>query len=413
MLFFLQESKVLMDKFMYFSRSADAPPGKGACERLVSSPEKYRELSNIKNWRRMLSNFYPREFFLDGKRWLSVEHFYQGSKFKKNNPQFYAKFSLDSGSEISKDPLLAKKAGGKTGGGIRPSSIKIDPDFFSGKDKVFFRAMMAKFSQHPDLKKTLLATKDASLLHKTRGIPLHRVFPLEKVRKSLKKQFSVDLIDSLTDEYQLGKKLSRPEGEVTKATVLENNKEVFLWILKDESDLWVERMVEVFSEGCPPEILCPLNIVQTNEGETVLVTEYMQGYTLKNLIHYLRRVPISFKSGIMIRLLKVLLRGVQFLHEKGYQHGNLKNGEDIIFNSDDIKINGVMKLVPLDHKLDPTKKDAYRISLIVTAIISGGEIPYPLVFPEEYPKNLIKVLDLGLQKDSQKTPSELLSILES
>ena len=37
------------------------------------------------------------------------------SKFKDNNPDFYHEFSLDSNSEISKNPTLAKFAGSKTG----------------------------------------------------------------------------------------------------------------------------------------------------------------------------------------------------------------------------------------------------------------------------------------------------------
>ena len=83
----------------------------------------------------MLSNFAIASFECDGKEWLTVEHFYQGSKFKNTNSEngFYDKFSLDSQSEISKNPALAKCAGGKTGKckgkQVRPKGEVMDVDF--------------------------------------------------------------------------------------------------------------------------------------------------------------------------------------------------------------------------------------------------------------------------------------------
>ena len=178
--------------FQFYSKSINKPlPGKGAGEKIGSEGvEAYDELSEIPDWRKKLSNFWAQEFTLDGKKWLSVEHYYQGSKFKKNNPGFYNKFSLDSGSELSESPLMAKGAGGKTGKSrgkqIRPKNVVLDEDFFGGRGEIEMEnAMRAKFTQNPDLMELLRSTKKAKLQHFTRGNPPIVFYDLMRVRQNL------------------------------------------------------------------------------------------------------------------------------------------------------------------------------------------------------------------------------------
>ena len=184
--------------FQFYSKSLDAPPpGKGAGESVGPEGHKfYSELAKIPSWRRKLSNFWEAEFTLDGKKWASVEHYYQGSKYKRTNPDFYAQFSLDSGSAISRDVLMAKVAGGKSGKYkgelVRPKNITMDKDFFEKRDTGMTRAnlemqaaMMAKFSQNEELKRLLKATKKAKLNHFSRGSPPVVFTDLMIVRKNL------------------------------------------------------------------------------------------------------------------------------------------------------------------------------------------------------------------------------------
>jgi len=160
--------------FMFYSKSRDVKPGMGAGEYISKENiPKYEPLSRIKDWRKHLSNFWIQPFEIDGKQWQSVEHYYQASKFK-GTPEFFNQFSLDSGSDLSKDPLLAKAAGGKTGKlgkqQIRPKEIVVDKDFFEGRHiEEMYRGQFAKFTQNIYLLDTLLQTKDAQLLHYTRG----------------------------------------------------------------------------------------------------------------------------------------------------------------------------------------------------------------------------------------------------
>jgi predicted NAD-dependent protein-ADP-ribosyltransferase YbiA (DUF1768 family) len=166
--------------FQFYAKSnPNALPGAGPGEKIPEHDKiHFQKLATFDNWRRKLSNFWSEPFMLDNHTWQSVEHYYQGSKFKNNNREFYLKFSLDSRSEISSDPVLAKAAGSKSGklagssGGIlRPSRITIDPDFFNHgrSEREMENAIYAKFSQNKNLKDILLATRNAKLVQYVRG----------------------------------------------------------------------------------------------------------------------------------------------------------------------------------------------------------------------------------------------------
>ena len=171
--------------FVFYSKSASAKPGKGKNETIPEDKtEMYTELATIPEWRKKLSNFWIQPFTLDNMTWASVEHYYQGSKFRNLNPEFYKQFSLDSGSELSKSAVLAKATGGKdVKHKYRDKEIKVDPDFFEGRaEREMSMSQLAKFSQNPDLGEMLKATKRAKLAHYTRGGKLEIFHSLMNIR---------------------------------------------------------------------------------------------------------------------------------------------------------------------------------------------------------------------------------------
>jgi len=219
----------MKDKFVFYSKSADALPGRGSNEE-KNTIETYSDLRKIKDWRKMLSNFYVSEFFIDDNYWNSVEHFFHALKFRNNKIpskeyEFYKTFTLTSNSPWCKNPFLAKQAGKagrvspitgkifdkKIGDTKIPKDIKMRDDFYEAKisSKLQKLAFFAKFTQNLDLKNVLLSTKEAELWHYIgRGGGIIHMKELTIARDCIKKydnscdlgeisKFSTDLISSL------------------------------------------------------------------------------------------------------------------------------------------------------------------------------------------------------------------------
>jgi N-glycosidase YbiA len=100
------------------------------------------------------SNFAPYPITLDGVVWPTTEHYFQAQKFL--DPAIQAQFLV---------PLSAMDAA-KRG---RDRNLPLRHDWETIKDAVMYRALQAKFGQHPDLAAQLLDTADAMLIEHTRN----------------------------------------------------------------------------------------------------------------------------------------------------------------------------------------------------------------------------------------------------
>ena len=171
--------------FMFHEKSEKkAKPGKGSNETITQSVVKnYENLHKIDNWRRKLDDSYLCEFTLDNHKWASVLHYYNASKYKKTHPNYYHKFSLDSNSDLSKDPKLAKEKGSMK---KQDKGISIDPDFYGTRHKEEkMNALNAKFTQNGELKNILVLTNPAKLLLFRRGKEPLVASTLMEVRKQI------------------------------------------------------------------------------------------------------------------------------------------------------------------------------------------------------------------------------------
>lgn len=169
------------DILFFYSKSANKPARKGTNEKVLNY-YLYDELNKIKDWRKILSNFYISEFIYNNNTYNSVEHAFQGKKIELVNNNMAYWFCKNSGHNIGTgDGLIARKN--------RKLVILNDEQLTlwnNIKYNIMEEILMAKFTQVLIAKHVLLLTHDAILLHGTRGTPISRQYSLEKIRNILK-----------------------------------------------------------------------------------------------------------------------------------------------------------------------------------------------------------------------------------
>ena len=105
----------MSDIFVFTSKSADAPPGKGAGETLTSSPEVYADLRKMPGWRRLLASGDKTPLPLTGSAEL-----WEGTKVKKRRTDLEEERAKAQGSlpTVEEKPAMeatkVKKPRGKS-----------------------------------------------------------------------------------------------------------------------------------------------------------------------------------------------------------------------------------------------------------------------------------------------------------
>ena len=172
--------------FVFYSKSADKPPGKGNNEFLNTS-EEFHELSKIKDWRKKLSNFHVQVFQHCGYTFNTAEHAFHFRKFQLFDPKVAFEFTLESGSDLSKKDGKAAQKNRKKLLLNEKQLVK----WASMRNNVMAEILQDKFSQCNELQNVLLSTKDAQLWHflgrgHKKGENLERWTHLEQIRSMFK-----------------------------------------------------------------------------------------------------------------------------------------------------------------------------------------------------------------------------------
>jgi ribA/ribD-fused uncharacterized protein len=98
------------------------------------------------------SNFAPFPIDLDGQRWPTSEHYFQAQKFEDD--------AYREKIRKTKSPMHAARLG-------RDRKQKLRPDWESVKLGIMHQAVMAKFTQHEELRRLLLSTGEARIVEHT------------------------------------------------------------------------------------------------------------------------------------------------------------------------------------------------------------------------------------------------------
>lgn len=100
----------------------------------------------------VFSNFSPHPIRLKGKLWPTSEHYFQAQKFAGTPDEEQVR--------RAKSPMIAARMG-------RSRKRPLRKDWEAVKEAIMREAVLAKFTQHADLRAILLATGDSVIVEQT------------------------------------------------------------------------------------------------------------------------------------------------------------------------------------------------------------------------------------------------------
>ncbi len=189
---------------VFYSKSADCPPGSGPCEYCTSVDSEVWWKWAVgayepEAFRKKLSNFDECGFLFEGQYWPSIEHAFQAYKFLVN---------LDTLPALTREMIVSDFSRAETAADAKRmwKYVVLTKAQIAKWDGVSRRYMArfawAKYYQNVSRGKALLATGSAVLLHFSRGKPHDRFEHLELVRDWLARGRSYESGDAFLERME-------------------------------------------------------------------------------------------------------------------------------------------------------------------------------------------------------------------
>ena len=118
----------------------------------MSAPREVIHFYSVSDSYGCFSNFSPHPVRLKGRTWPTSEHYFQAQKF--------AGTEHEEAVRQARSPMVAARMG-------RSRQRPLRPDWERVKDAVMREVVLAKFSQHEELRAALLDTRDAEIVEHT------------------------------------------------------------------------------------------------------------------------------------------------------------------------------------------------------------------------------------------------------
>lgn len=168
------------DKLCYYSKSKNVPVGNGIHE-YINDISQYTELNKIKNWRKILSNFYIEPFIYENKTYNTVEHAFQAQKIALVDKLKSEYFTIESNHNIGiGDGLIARK---------NRKIILLNKEqlkyWDTIKQDIMIRITYQRILQSNTYKNILKLTNKAELWHVISRVGLIRNKYLEELRDNM------------------------------------------------------------------------------------------------------------------------------------------------------------------------------------------------------------------------------------